>query len=245
MIVAISAKKRCGKDSAAQFILEQHPDNFKSYALADPIKRALCYGLAVSGVNVVTNGLRDVDRYYTMDDLNGITDVDREEKLVVGNFMAEHVFDAAWQYIVQRKPELRKYNEAVKIEIDKLVNDDSMNNEWSIRRLMQAFGTDIGVNVDKIIWIRFMLDVYIEALRDNIVLIITDCRQPFEMDMLRKISEDTCVIHIVRKGFSDTVTDAHSTEQGLPIMFDDIVISNNGTLEEFKEKILNIFKHSF
>lgn len=235
-IIAISGKKRCGKDTMADFMVDNYPSKFRRYALAEPIKHALLYGLGEANVMVDLEG-----RHYDFADINGESDVDREAKGIMDNEKAFEVLHQAWNYIVNNKPELEQFSSEIFEKIDEFYLNPEMETEWSIRRLMQTFGTDICVAVDEIIWIRFLSDVYIQTIYDKINLIVTDCRQPMEMEMMRKLDKDIFVIHIFRKGFSDTIIDTHSTERGLPIELDDLVITNNGTLDEFNRKVLDIF----
>lgn len=234
-LVAISAKKRCGKDTAAQFIIEQLGNDIaKSYALADPIKRALYFGLLkTTTINHVTGKL------YTYPELNGENGFDREMNMLISDSIVIQILKEAWNYTCDRNSSVKKLKMNGVLRIHEFVHKNP-NQPWSIRRLMQTFGTDIGVHVDKVIWMRFMSEVYIEAIRDNITLIITDCRQDHEMDMMRSMGAK--VIHIDRPGYSDTSSDCHITEKGLNRNINDIVIVNDSSLGKFKNDILNAIK---
>lgn len=239
-LIAISARKRCGKDTAAQFIINKLAG--KSYMLADPIKRALAYALRSHGINVETvEGKIDFSRFYGFDDINGTTDVDREQVIQqIDSQDAETIFLSAWSWVRERMP---KYNDPIYTgsainAIRELVYNQEPGKVWSIRRLMQGFGTDIGVRVDTQIWMRFMMDVYLDAINDNICLVVTDCRQDHEMNVMRKLG--ATVIHIDRPGFSDVVSDTHQTEKGLTRHLGDVIINNSSTLEEFELKIDSI-----
>lgn len=239
-LIAISAKKRCGKDTAALIIIDalgsraQGYPNAVSYALAKPIKEALMHGLNSCHQPVIINGER-VFRPWTMDDLNGLSEVDREANLLLDGNDAEVILKSSWRWVEAQKPELKKY----RLSAYRLIEDFSYGDApeiWSVRTLMQTFGTDVGVNSDKIIWMRFLADVYIEAIRDNITLIVTDCRQDHEMDIMRRMG--ALVMHIDRPGYSDVVIDNHVTEKGLEREPDDLVLVNDDTLESFTHKVL-------
>lgn len=239
-LIAISAKKRCGKDTAAIMIIDGMGTNYGepnavSYALAKPIKEALMRGLNSCHQPVIVNGER-IFRRWTMDDMNGLSDVDREEDLLMDCNDAHVILKSAWSYTELRKPELKKFHTQAWNLIEDITSSDFKDSLWSVRTLMQTFGTDVGVNADKIIWMRFLADVYIEAIRDNITLIVTDCRQDHEMDIMRRMG--ALVMHIDRPGHSDVDVDTHITEKGLNREPDDIVISNDDTLESFKHKVL-------
>lgn len=240
-LIAISAKKRCGKDTAAIMIIDAMGSRAPgypvavSYALAKPIKEALMHGLNSCHQPVIIKGER-VFRRWTMDDMNGLSDLDREEDLLMDCNDAHVILKSAWSYIELRKPELKKFHTQAWNLIEDFTMCDTPHMVWSVRTLMQTFGTDVGVNTDKIIWMRFLADVYIEAIRDNITLIVTDCRQDHEMEIMRRMG--ALVMHIDRPGYSDVVIDNHVTEKGLNREPGDIILSNDDTLESFKQKVL-------
>ena len=203
-IITLSAKARCGKDTAAQYLLD-NLENSTSYALAACFKESIAMHFS---------------EYLTRDDVFGYG-VDRNSYIIYidrSDFidMVERVFEDFGYHLE---------------DIDWTVVDD--NNGWTIRRIMQTIGTDIGVNqIDTNIWLKeFEKAMFsLEEVYDTVVMV--DCRQTHEIEFVRE--RGGSVIHILR----DTgLTDDHITEQGLPIENGDFVIENNGSLDEFYQKL--------
>ncbi|QPI17877.1 dNMP kinase [Pectobacterium phage POP12] len=118
--------------------------------------------------------------------------------------------------------------------------DFELGKPWTIRRFMQVFGTDIVVNqIDKSIWIKLTINEIIDGAVYEFPCdtIITDCRQKHEEDALRALGAKFIFVN------KDTENDdSHITEQGLIPKSGDIVIDNNGTLEQLNNQIKEIFK---
>lgn len=210
-IITLSAKARCGKDTAASHILDKLP-NSVSYALAACFKESIATHFA------------DI---LTRDDVFGFG-VDRNSYLlyIERNDFIERV-ERIYEDFGYRTDDLG---------VDWSVIDD--NNGWTIRRIMQVVGTDIGVNqIDTNIWLKeFEKAMFsLEQIYDTVVMV--DCRQTHEIEFVRE--RGGSVIHILR----DTgLTDDHITEQGLPIDDEDFVVENNGTLQEFFDKLDSVLE---
>lgn len=71
----------------------------------------------------------------------------------------------------------------------------------------------------------------------NATWIITDCRFPNEVDMVRKLGG--CIVKIKRPGID---YDGHVTESELPDNEVHFVIDNDGSLEDYKNKIINFLE---
>lgn len=204
-IITLSAKARCGKDTAADHILKTIP-NSVSYALAAAFKESIA---------------KHFSAYMSREDVFG-TGVDRNSFIIyidtpdfeegVYNVFADFGYD------------LNKY------DID-LTRYDF--NGWTIRRLMQVIGTDIGVNkIDSHIWLKvFEADLFrMGQFHDTVV--VTDCRQPHEIEFLRNLG--STVIHIHR---NTGLSDSHITERGLEPIDGEFVIDNNGTLNDLFDRL--------
>lgn len=205
-IITLSAKARCGKDTAAQYILDQIPGS-TSYALAACFKESIATEFS-DFLN------RDDVFGYGVDRNNYIIYIERSDFIE----RVERVFEGFGYRIDD-------------LDIDWSVIDD--NNGWTIRRIMQTVGTDIGVNqIDTNIWLKeFEKALFnLEEAYDTVVMV--DCRQTHEIEFVRE--RGGSVIHIHR----DTgLSDDHITEQGLPVENGDFVVENNGTLDEFYQKL--------
>lgn len=222
MLIALSAKKRCGKDTVGD-ILEKN--GFVKYALAKPIKSFLL--LAIRNDSRLPLFVQN----FNMDDFNGVG-YDREEFLPISNSDVFRIMRSAWMLVCDENGIEYTYAHTGVISEAVLGNKKA----WSIRRLMQTFGTDIGCAINKRIWMKY-LESFI-PMHENIV--ITDCRQDHEMSEMRELG--AVVVHILRDT-AEIVVDTHSTEAGLPILSGDHLIKNDGTLSELNQTVENFIKH--
>lgn len=98
------------------------------------------------------------------------------------------------------------------------------------RKLMQTLGTEWGREmIDQNIWVNAM-KAHIE-LYDDPHFIIPDVRFESEADMIR---EKGILIHIHGMNVIDN---AHISEQGVKLNREDIIVNNNGTLDEYYLKL--------
>lgn len=226
-IYVISGKKRSGKDTVAKFIREIIGDhNTVTYALADPIKQALFVGFTKASIRNPLN--REM---ITLQDIEGTTGFDRDNlDLKVSHYQLITSLRCAWEFIVTLKPSLGVYDKDVNHYIE--LYTEEHQEPWTIRRFMQTFGTDICVNANEMIWMKFMMDKYIDAYSDDRTFIITDCRQEHEMRFLRTLNSNFWFI--VRE---KSLHDSHITEKGLQSSENDVIIHNDETLEDLKQSV--------
>lgn len=216
MIYCICGKKRTGKDTATQFVLDDY-QNVEAFALADEIKSILLDGMKESG-NRYLRELTKTNPFYTDD---------REAPLLMSNEDALKVFDFGVKRLEKRGYWLGA--------VDTAVYETCIANTqpWTIRRLMQVFGTDIVCNHNDIVWVDLVLKKMLRSDKDN--FIITDVRQKHEYKYLSKFGAK--FVFIERETGED---DSHSTEKGLNPQPTDIIILNNGTLSELKANVLSV-----
>lgn len=105
----------------------------------------------------------------------------------------------------------------------------------SPRYLMQTLGTEWGRNlVHPQLW---LLLAQQRLLQNGPGMIVTDVRFENEAEWVR--SQGGVVVHILRE--DATAVAAHASEAGVAITDGDFVIHNNGTLEEFQQRLRNLF----
>lgn len=217
MIYCICGKKRTGKDTVAQFVLDDY-QNVEAIALADEIKSILRRGMSLSG-----------DRYLReLSKTNPFYSGDREAPLLMSNEGARILFANGIESLTKRGYGLGNAD-IVAYEICQ-----TNKQPWTIRRLMQVFGTDIVCNENDYVWTDIVLKKMLKSDKDN--FIITDVRQKHEYKYLSKFGAK--FVFIERETGED---DSHSTEKGLKPQPNDIIILNNGTLSELKADVLNVF----
>lgn len=105
----------------------------------------------------------------------------------------------------------------------------------SPRYLMQTLGTEWGRNlVHPQLW---LLLAQQRLLQNGPGMIVTDVRFENEADWVR--SQGGRVVHILRD--DATKVEEHASEAGVAVADDDLIIHNNGNLEEFQDRLRNLF----
>ena len=217
MIYGICGKKRTGKDTVAQ-IVAQNFTGVEVIALADEIKAILKRSME-HHENTQLRALAAKNPFY---------EGDREAPLVMSNNDAYELFLSGIKKLKSRG----FYMSTADITAYEICEANTQ--PWTIRRLMQVFGTDIVCKVDPSIWTSIALQKILKSYADH--FIITDVRQPHEYKYLSKFG--TRFVFLERE---TGVEDNHSTEQGLTPGLNDYTILNNGTVDDLKRNVLNVF----
>jgi hypothetical protein len=115
---------------------------------------------------------------------------------------------------------------------------------WGItpRWALQSLGTDWGRNlIRKDIWILRAQEEIKKNADEGFGTIISDVRFDNEADVIR--SRNGSLI-CIRRPTLDTSLDRynHASEGGINNIYEDVVIHNNGTLQQFKQKITEVFE---
>lgn len=240
-LIFIIGKKRSGKDTTADYLAYNYKT--KKFQLAGPIKDTLarCWnpGLADrTGINL------------TRDMFEG-KGYDREQILLLNNkdvvdYMTNCVYHLLRYNLKASKRENGffvhdngDFSFTGKSKIEALINKNTK--PWTVRRLMQTLGTDIFCDmVDRMYWLKLFAIDYVDSFHDDLdFYIVPDTRQDHELDAARAMG--ATVIHVVRPG-NESSQDTHITEAGLPIRDGDIVITNDGSLEDLYSKIEKVIK---
>jgi len=105
--------------------------------------------------------------------------------------------------------------------------------DMTARELLQRLGTDaVRDNLHQDAWVMSLFADY----HQNDSWIITDCRFPNEYDYVKKFGGVT--IKIVRYGVD--AVNSHTSETALDSYEFDEVIYNNGSITEFREKVIEV-----
>lgn len=124
---------------------------------------------------------------------------------------------------------------------------ETVDERWGIspRRIFQLFGTELmreelarldkgyEETVDESLWIKRFIEVYKQNPKNYV---ITDCRFPNELKMLRKNFENVLAIRIERDSVENN--DMHASERQIKDLPVDFEIKNNGTLDELHFNII-------
>jgi hypothetical protein len=111
-----------------------------------------------------------------------------------------------------------------------------------VRRLLQVFGTEVGRELIRdMIWVDIVLDQIADGLgEDEEQFVITDMRFINEVNGLLQFGEDMMVPvelwKITRPGVGPVNT--HVSDAGLDDDLFDLIIENDGTLEDLQAKVL-------
>lgn len=109
----------------------------------------------------------------------------------------------------------------------------------SPRYMMQTIGTEWGrkmINED--IWLLIVQRKILEAQANGEHTIITDVRFENEAKLIRDLGGQ--VWHVIRA--DAPVVNAHASEAGVMIRDEDIVIYNNGTVEDLRRHVVDLFE---
>lgn len=117
---------------------------------------------------------------------------------------------------------------------------DAEGNYYTIRQLLQKFGTEVGRNISPNLWVDVLMNDYIKAKSDGYEedWIVTDVRFENEANAIRE--NGGILIRLNRNtGFNDQ----HSSETALDDYKNfDLIIDNDGTLDELIDKVYNFMK---
>jgi hypothetical protein len=124
-------------------------------------------------------------------------------------------------------------------EIVERVGWDTAKQIPEVRRLLQVTGTEAirGVLGDST-WTNLALEKVAQLVGEGKKVVVTDCRFANEALAFRQQTDFfACVYRIVREGSG---AGNHSSEAGIPDALVDVVIDNNGSMEELKSRILEL-----
>ena len=109
----------------------------------------------------------------------------------------------------------------------------------SPRIILQWLGSHLRKDISQDFFLEHMSFKIKEALKKDIdYFIVTDIRYNNEAELLKKYG--AIIIKIEREG-PTIKTSNHHSENGISNDIVDIIIDNNGTLDELKKKIIDIF----
>ena len=110
------------------------------------------------------------------------------------------------------------------------------------RKILQDIGTN-GRNYNRDIWVNDTIDRiqwWTRQSSDNQLAVVTDTRYPNEIQRIKHEFPNVVTIRITRDSVEKL---KHPSETALDQWTDwDYVVENNGSLEEFQKKILEIMK---
>lgn len=110
---------------------------------------------------------------------------------------------------------------------------------FSPRVAMQRLGTEWGRGLRDDLWIHM---ARVRLVRSNSQFVFPDVRFENEADFVR--TNNGILIHVIRPGNKISNSD-HASEAGIEIKDADIVIDNNGSLDDLRTKVWRVIDNQF
>lgn len=120
-------------------------------------------------------------------------------------------------------------------ELVDTVGWDEAKRHAEVRRLLQVIGTDAGRNiVGENVWVDIAGDKIIDAMEAGYGVVLTDCRFPNEVEMVREFGG--YLVRIERPGVS--AVNGHVSETALDDIEPDYTIVNDGSSADLQAKLV-------
>lgn len=238
-LMCIIGEKRSGKDTTASIIRKNR--KCATYAFADPLKDVLS-DVYIANCLANKSGVTVERKHWDGDSTI------RENPLMLSNSDVVNYLVECLKSLSNKKNLKCKTSNAGGFE--QLVKAIVMKNAepWSLRRLMQILGTDIVVNkIDKFFWCRLAMNEYFDAMlkHDKFskydYFIISDGRQEHEIEFVRNMG--AIMLFIQRDTMDKSKRDGHISEQIPQRMINEILIKNNGSIDDLEIAILKVLKN--
>lgn len=101
-----------------------------------------------------------------------------------------------------------------------------------VRRVLQHVG-DVCIAVDPLVWVNRAKEAVQSYVDSGIDVVLTGVRFPVEVDIVRHLGGDA--VWVSRPGFDNT-SDTHRTETGVGADSFDVVVMNDGTIDDLHRK---------
>lgn len=215
-LIGVTGLARSGKDTAGKYLSDKY--GIPTYAFASPLKTT-------------------INKIFLWDERH--SDGDLKEETVVFKMYKGWRFKLVSILRKNLGEYLDKYDryELLKLFIHKVLpkykslfsNESLEDLEISPREVYQRFGTEFGRYIDKELWIKLADKKY----KETGCLIITDVRFENEAKFIR--DNGGRVLHI--KNANAKKVNNHSSEKGIAVKNKDIIIHNDGDLNDFYNKL--------
>lgn len=245
-LVCFSGLKRSGKDTCANMLFDLMADMNKpvhKVMLAYKIKEFL---------------IESLDMNLTMDDMNGDSAFDREEKIeftlpqlqmALNTFLSltdEYLKANSITTTFDMKRSLERgfdHLESIKYKSVEVVSGNEFfvwKVRMSIRDLLQIIGTDIARLDDDELWSKITANEMklLQSRTPNMMFLLTDLRMDVEIEYMKDQGFDVCVVQVERKD-NDAIPN-HITDMGISKKYVDITIHNDGSLSDLEESIIQL-----
>ena len=220
-IIGIAGRKGHGKDTAANFLVDLQ--GFVNIKFASGIKQ-----IATSFFHFAYYTAEQKD--LSTEELFELTDGSRkEESLELLHAQGNNLF----------RQFMEEYNDLLEeiFVVDIRTLDVPEFKGTTSREFQQFIGTEVGRNlVGETVW----TDAAIREANEYENVVISDVRFPNEVEVIQ--NEGGYVYRIERPGVTDTGFSNHPSEALIDTLDVDGVISNDGTLRDLREQVIQLYK---
>ena len=262
-LVSVVGKKGSGKSTVADMICRHYPKS-KSIALADPIKHFAQEVFGFSNAQLYgPSSLRDAaDPRFSITEPGFLLKIKNfflsrkppyslHQAHVNRHHAHSQAVECLWRFLhdVHPHPQNYQHGRLLKEHLEALLDEP----EISPRHVLQIIGTEWGrEQVHPDIWVKHTLsniETYygsraVLGFQSQDAVVISDCRFVNEAALIQ--NNGGVVIKVVRGGLSKDAFSGHASEMELdsPEMANciDIVIENDGSLEELQCKVIAILE---
>lgn len=229
-VIAINGRKRSGKDTVAEYLIDNYP-RVERVQFARTLKN-----LFLSSYNKL-----HAQSTITYDDVDGATDFDREELIENEVMKPEEVF-VDFIYNLSSLVD-NKYDGLVEFDsLDAILVANRLikeNEKFSVRMYLEFLGSEIAKVSTPYIWSKLTI---LETInKDAEVVVIPDLRFEEELQELLECEHlDVTTLKIERDNDAEI---RHYSDIGISNHLMDYVITNNGTIVDLYTKIDNILRN--
>lgn len=216
VIVCMSGKAGSGKDTVADYLVSKH--GFVRTAFADPLRDIVQLVFVLDHDSVWDRKLRELPLKY----LPNYTNKEVKESV-----------DAGFVNFPNLKPE-EVFDFVAKFGYDPYDTDFY----WSVRKLLQFIGTEMFRNmINRDTWVMN----FTQRIEPGVNYVLTDCRFPNELEWVKsKFGGKVIFVEVVRQGCDGKGVGLENHESERYKLPADVVLENNGTLEELYDKIQKV-----
>lgn len=222
MIVGLNGVLASGKDTVANIIKEELPN-----------------------LSVVTTSFGQHLRHFILRCIEQDTPeafaltLDREAK----DKPFRQVFDYdinEYNILIQCDVLMNKVKSRMCIKLKHKLMDALASYDLTLREVMQIVGTEVVRAAHNLTWIKLAREEIARLNQENDLVLITDVRFDNEAKLVQELKGEVWEVLRPNNPYSGTGIQGHKSEQKLPDELIDMLVLNDGTLEDLKFQVANL-----
>lgn len=225
--VIFTGEKKNGKTTAADVLLDQ---GYEKFSFADPLKKLLMHFFRLDKKYFYDQEFKEVALDLTEEQsrlASFILNNDWIEEYLASFDHKSHVSDVRASHLP-----LSGYFQYL---ISRFSDDSFVDQSVTPRKLMQVLGTDVFRKIDSDFWLKVAESNLIYMKK----VVFDDIRFKNEVELIQQTFDGGVVVYKIKNPNVKKDENVHASEAGFDVE-GQIVISNDGSLAEFKEKIKNL-----